>query len=195
MRRHAKAIPRGESDLSGLRFPSWAGTTLPIQIRPVPLHREAPGIHPFVRHACAACRCRGCIQLACAASPELLEGGLPPERFAMYVANHRRFVVKHSPSPSCSPASMSLTQSKWRYRAPVRAEPFQCDLRPELLCSTAHLQQRLLPIPDNHGTGRSPSPQPADNVRAVSHQLPQQAASIAFDHQNNRPLIEPVVPR
>src|ERR1019366_9497746 len=37
--------------------------------------------------------------------------------------------------------------------------------------------------------------QAAGDVWAVSHQLPQQSGPIIFDHQNDRPLIKPVMPR
>jgi hypothetical protein len=48
----------------------------------------------------------------------------------------------------------------------------------------------LKPAPTEAG-----STQPGGNGRACPHQLPQQTGSMVLDHQNDRPLVEPEMPR
>ena len=64
-----------------------------------------------------------------------------------------------------------------------------------------HRRQRVCSREGALGSGRQPAPaktcpaQAAADVGAVAHQLPQPSGPIVFDHQHDRPLIEPEMPR
>lgn len=103
---------------------------------------------------------------------------------------------------------------------PLTHRRFECcqelvPCRRKTVCAPAHTARKRLSIPQTRfrpddvqrqrstasprpsqpSPRKTCAPQAADDVRAISRELPQQAATIIFDHQDDRPLIEPVMPQ